>query len=1371
MFSTPSRAGSGGVNRASRPRGSSARPSRGTTPLASTSNLDDATHTPSKLAPAASLFAADITPNHLLTPSSATAASRRRGAAAAAAAASTSYTGTHNGARFLPGSSGLGRQGTPRSSVARSFRDDASVADTVDSQQQLFGHAASAEEAHLEEGATLMRDDLMAVTAFSRLPTEVLEQLESVDFYLDAFKGAMDTATGYAYMVSRTQCFVWNYQSHGTSSPTCFTFDIPESSSSSMHSTDDLAQCGLIPRSAAREPGIVLVTPSGQVRFWEGISASMAREDLAQTIQVSLNPQETVMEMQRLDDFAFVLATSQARMLKLGIVSQGGRLQAELAPFSQPRGILGRLFGSGSSMGFGNEGITAIAVGPVQENEAARDVYAIGSRTVQKWRMVDGAGERLIAEHDVRQVVASGVLQGSDERYSAAEGLAFDLVDGVVQADGKLVVLYSQNRGASTPLSYGLATLDLLKDGSSFVVNTILPLRYTAFNDPRPYATPRLSLSYGGPAAFVTFADTVILKSLQAGCEGFEEVVKLKDTARNRFIGTGSDPADVGGSAPIATLSLITASSGSLLIELGLEQVASMCNKQASAEERQRAKTERLKVKVEQALYYAESPLNPLSFELPADFQGTLITACEELSSEILESRNSAVIHTPFPVDLRLSLKDRLDKLRSLIVYVFNSGHLGKLSQTSRRRLRSDAELAAAAYDLWLYQNDYISLANIRGSRTSSPLSDCVEQVMTESGQGMVDDLVRTFFRHHIQQVGQVFEQLLKRAKAAASQSLAVRSSETVEANRIALAAFQAAARYRKERGEVYGITDSLAAFEPWTAKPGSIELLETLFNATSSLLPDRTRELGTAVDTPVNEYLSSTDAAAERGQVYEQRLQSELKGQLCLLAEHALGAYEERLRYLRASASDAAFERELNVVEATFRRVRPLFVHPLFDLGRTERAMALAERHGDFRTLTELCNDASLGRSEARIEHYLEKYREAFAFELYGWMVERGQTRRLLTQKAQYAELVLGFFERGGNERIEWLHHLALRQFGAASTTLRDAVAPAERDVGQKKAMLSLAKLAYVAELNVEQIATVREQRRIEDIDDQLDLLAVHERLRGMFQEALQEALMEEGDGSADVAVIVAGRLNDMRAYALEDHYARLVKRALANEVLSSEDLIDLLTLKDCRGQEANDYSTAIEVYIRATDAPKPRMDAALCSIWRRVILRDDWAALSNTTNVSDEELLSNLRSTALYSTLASVFSHESAFETFKSPTDLVSPPEREMVAARFAGSLPDQTVDLLVNDLQAEIDLVQRLLDDTDLPRLFAEVARMAQKGGAAEVPAAQQQQQQQDQERHEMEAEAVEEDDDEEEEEDVEEEDMDAEGEDEERLSMEE
>ncbi|PWN48686.1 hypothetical protein IE53DRAFT_389101 [Violaceomyces palustris] len=1183
-----------------------------------------------------------------------------------------------------------------------------------------FGRAQSSSKyasSQPEEGRNLMMDDVMAVTSYSRLPNEVVEVLDKADFYVDALTASMDVQTGYAYLISRSLCYVWNFASRGLASPTCFTFSVPSSSSAHLSSINDLPFCGLVARPSGREPGFILTTPTGQVRFWEAMSASLTAgsEDRAQNVQMPLNPDEIVTGMQRCESNNFAISTSHSRMFRLNVVNLGGRLQAHVSAFSQPRGIFGRLFGSASSLGFGSGGITCIAVGPAQSDQAGRDVFAVGRTTIQKWRVAEGLGERMIVEQDVRQTIASSVLQSVDARFSAADSLAFEIVHAAVMSDGKLAVLYSQSKGPSAPLSYGIVTVGLLQDASSFMVTSVTSLRHSAHRDPRPYAEPRLSLPRGGPAAFVTFADAVVVRVLEQGADDFEELVRLKNVARDRFVGFGSEPVEHADDA-VASLSLITATSGSILIELDPDQVRSLCSRQGtSAVLRQSAKTERLKLKLEHAIFFGESLTNPLAFDLPAEFEGTLITAAEELSSEILASSNAAVASFPFASDLRAQLADRLSRLRSLITFIGKCGQLGKLSQSSRRRLRSDAELLAAANDLWLYQNDFVEGASRgkRGSSSSSPLSQSIEKVMSEMGEGFGEDVVRLFFRHKVSHLVDVVEHLLKRVRSTSTASLEVRSSELIETNRIALAIYHASSRYRREFGQLYGISDAPACFEPWSAKPVCLDFLETLFHLSNSLISDRTRELGSSVDSQRSEYLS--DPADELAR--QQRLQSELKSQLCALADFTLVAYEDRIAYLAAAAASgdaAASERELSVLSAKYRSVRPQVIHPLLPIGRSDKAFSLAERHGDFRTLTELCNDPSMGDPSARVEHYLLKYQQGFAFELYQWYIEQGQRRKLLEQKEVYSKLVLEFLERTQNSRIAWIHDLSLQRYAEASTTLGD-VAKEEKGLEEKRLMLSLSKLAYVAGLSIEEVATVREQRQIEKIDDQLDLVSVHHRLLAVFEGALETGggtlSVDDVEAAAErVTSSIASRLVDFPAF--KSHFTALTKRLLKGEVLSSEDLIDLLTLKDPSADDSiDDFSTAVEVYIRAKDAPESRLRSCLRSIWRRTILADDWMALSDTKGVSDEELLARLKSTALYRTLRSVAGNESASEAVLKPEESLEPPSREMLEGRLQGA-PNQEIDLLLNDHNREREALELLLGDSELASMLNEVALRAEQ-----------------------------------------------------------
>lgn len=90
---------------------------------------------------------------------------------------------------------------------------------------------------------------------------------------------------------------------------------------------------------------------------------------------------------------------------------------------------------------------------------------------------------------------------------------------------------------------------------------------------------------------------------------------------------------------------------------------------------------------------------NPLSFDLPAKYEGDLQTAVEQLSADILSScefrrlafvracANAGIAHTicaaspnmPTIVDLRTQLADRLMRLSTLINFINSNGLLGKV--------------------------------------------------------------------------------------------------------------------------------------------------------------------------------------------------------------------------------------------------------------------------------------------------------------------------------------------------------------------------------------------------------------------------------------------------------------------------------------------------------------------------------------------------------------------------------------------------------------------------------------------------------------------------------------------------------------------
>jgi nuclear pore complex protein Nup133 len=58
--------------------------------------------------------------------------------------------------------------------------------------------------------------------------------------------------------------------------------------------------------------------------------------------------------------------------------------------------------------------------------------------------------------------------------------------------------------------------------------------------------------------------------------------------------------------------------------------------------------------------------------------------------------------------------------------------------------------------------------------------------------------------------------------------------------------------------------------------------------------------------------------------------------------------------------------------------------------IDRIEPAYELAEHHRDFPTLVWLCHYAVAGAGAARLQGYIEKFGEEFAFVLYQWHIDQ---------------------------------------------------------------------------------------------------------------------------------------------------------------------------------------------------------------------------------------------------------------------------------------------------------------------------------------------------------------------------------------------
>ena len=94
--------------------------------------------------------------------------------------------------------------------------------------------------------------------------------------------------------------------------------------------------------------------------------------------------------------------------------------------------------------------------------------------------------------------------------------------------------------------------------------------------------------------------------------------------------------------------------------------------------------------------------------------------------------------------------------------------------------------------------------------------------------------------------------------------------------------------------------------------------------------------------------------------------------------------------------SGDGAAEREKVVLAERFDLLRPQVLDALRKHDHTQYAFQLAEDYLDFRNLASLCHTETVyppenNPSAARIQSYIDKFKEAFTTELYQWYIEHG--------------------------------------------------------------------------------------------------------------------------------------------------------------------------------------------------------------------------------------------------------------------------------------------------------------------------------------------------------------------------------------------
>ncbi|ORY21434.1 Non-repetitive/WGA-negative nucleoporin C-terminal-domain-containing protein, partial [Naematelia encephala] len=1132
------------------------------------------------------------------------------------------------------------------------------------------------------ERATWRKDEMLEVASAGGLPKEVRQIIKESDLVTTAVSGHVDISSGFAFVVTPSSCIAWNFQKRTHSSITCYTFPAPFPTYGSAASGPPALAELYTP--TAGEPGMILVSSTGQVRLWENMSVALANVERYTSIQLELSEGDIADRMYKLEGNTFIVTTILSQAIRISVSSHSGRLTANVTPFTKSAGMFARatsaIFGANE-----RSGIRAVA-------SSESGTFLLAGKTVQKWTL-SADGQKFVYEYDLYEAVGQAVFE---EEWSP-QSIELEVSDLVKYGPQELIALasYTDSRSSSSghlrpQTSHAIVILHVQARTGALSVSRVIDVDHQSSVDPRFLDIPRLLIPSGCAVAFIRLASKLIVVSLLPNAP-YEDVIALKDPGRNAFIGTGlkTSSTSLTKRSHLPSLVLMPAIGGLLSVDVSGEGLQETSSTHSSP-------TARLKSRIEQAVFFGDRNDNPLSFDLHDSHEGDVAAAVEAVSEEILSS-SSALMPTIF--ELRPQLVDKLHRLKELMSFVRRNGLISLLPQSSRRRLSRDAEKIRSTMELWDYQNRHMDQMKTRSPQ--SLLSDAIVNYMdqySELGDG--EDVVRTFFRSHIEDLDKVLDGVMSifSATVDVNHPTAEMSEWIREINLIFVIVFRAASQYREDEEGVYEVDRLRPTVELWTAQNSLIDALERLYNVTEQLIKERSRTYGSSIDAKMPSVGEDQLAKQQRAQVVLKNQMTELAAALCTNMEDKCRTTSQR------QLDEGADAREGLILNERWANMKPRIIRPLVNIDRVDEAYALAEHHSDFPTLVHLCHDPVAGAGPDRLQVFIERFGEEFAFVLYQWYIDQGQLHSLLSQDEVYGALLTKFFDIYGYPELAWMHHIACKRYGDAAIALSTVDADTE-SLSQKHLVSSIGKLTAVAEIKSRGGSTERKQLLLE-LDDELDLVKVQSDLRASLLAPSQSAPRNNRQTPLELYVATNLTKLDTRP-AFRQLFSNLAEDLIEGKALDIEGLVDVLTLKDNMGAESGDCAVALERLIRDTVLPEGRKQVALLTIWRRVFVRDDWSSIANTSGRSEESQRDLVRRTLAYQTLRSL-KEDFPRNFVLSPFVASQPPLQAELTARFP-DWPPSDIDALMVDYEDEIEVLKSYLDGAGLERWIGEVAEL--------------------------------------------------------------
>ncbi|KJZ78729.1 hypothetical protein HIM_02120 [Hirsutella minnesotensis 3608] len=807
-------------------------------------------------------------------------------------------------------------------------------------------------------------------------------------------------------------------------------------------------------------------------------------------------------------------------------------------------------------------------------------------------------------------------------------------------------------------------------------------------------ARPRIYLPRPALVAFVVFDHAAIIASVAVPPESpesqlqtdshilpasFEDVVDFREDDVHEIVGSGFEetPAITNNHEDHRASRLKTKNPAVVLMVRGagvVRIVTTDVDKFASDQPpRVSAKS-----KLEQAVFFGTRKDNPLVFDGRQDFafaRDEVTKAALEVSHQILCS--SSPYTSTLPVSMEENLRARSHALERLMLHLKAVG--ADIDRTTRWTLLFDAERMHVAGLIWKRHEAFTASrpADDKRSLVGSIIEFVQEGHHNKPNKSIGEvDAIRHWFSNDIFRLELLVAWAYEVIKVMYKDNLLDDGRMTImlhEAMRMNITAHTAAHDFRRANLNLYGLGQEQLKMgilsdgyedlpEPWTG---------CMFVANNA------KRLTDLCEQWVKKH-------EQQGRTADSILLTRMFDDLPKLIDGMLTTMLEYARWGNTRTDRKALAQEYAKSYNVERHDKTI---SLAHVGKWEQAAQIAEKHGCLSALAAIVLehldrlDSQLSQSDApeselnalkitqqakktQVEDCLSKYGEAFAFPVYDFILGKHGVSDVLNFKLDTLGYKTRFLRSRPNlARISWINDVQQeKDLDHAADTLIHLALSDENQIWKKKIELSLGKLALLADAEVQSqpqlsfsVKTDKERRekKLERVDNALILVKIQDHLYSQILPSTYEAL--DGQAAVNFALEAHSTNIPRRQKALLQLFTDGMTQLLDHQILDPMYLIDLLTLV-ALGPEPSETAAHpfwLALKIADTACHSDEVKDAKNLIWRRLLIRDDWAKINDTQLKDDREVINRVADTELFA----MFTDCIRFQNPNDPFRLIEP------------------------------------------------------------------------------------------------------------------